>query len=53
MNWTEFFNMGGYAFNVWSSYLLAAFILGLNVWLPLRQYRAKQQKLRQQYETTS
>ncbi len=53
MNWADFFNMGGYAFNVWTSYLLAAVILGLNVWLPFKKFRAQQQKLRQQYETTS
>jgi len=53
MNWAEFFNMGGHAFNIWGSYLLAFVILGLNVWLPLRKYRAQQRKLRQQHETTS
>jgi len=53
MNWADFFNMGGYAFNVWTSYLLATIILGLNVWLPLRKYRARQQKLRHKNETTS
>jgi len=52
MNWAEFFNMGGYAFHVWSSYLLAAIVLGLNVWLPLRKYRAQQKKLRHINETT-
>lgn len=44
MNWVEFFNMGGYAFHVWSSYLLTAIILGLNVWLPLRKFRAQQKR---------
>jgi len=53
MNWPEFFNMGGYAFNVWGSYLLAVIILGLNIWLPLRRYRAQQKKVRQQHETSS
>ncbi len=53
MNWAEFFNMGGYAFHVWTSYLLAAVILGLNVWLPLRKFRTQQKKIRQQHETTS
>ena len=44
MNWSDFFNMGGYAFYVWGSYLLAAVILGLNVYLPLRKYRLQQQQ---------
>lgn len=36
MNWSEFFNMGGYAFYVWSSYGLMALVLILNIVLPLR-----------------
>jgi len=52
MNWGEFFNMGGYAFYVWGSYAIATVVLGLNVWLPLRHYRAQQRKIRQQHETT-
>jgi len=27
MNWTEFFNMGGYAFHVWTSWGLTAITL--------------------------
>jgi len=53
MNWGEFFNMGGYAFNVWGSYLLATVILGLNFWLPLRTFRARQKKIRHANETSS
>jgi len=53
MNWGEFFNMGGYAFYVWGSYLLTTAILGLNIWLPLRKYRAQQKKIRHANETTS
>ena len=37
MNWSEFFNMGGYAFYVWSSYGLMAVVLILNAVLPLRR----------------
>jgi len=53
VNWAAFFNMGGYAFSVWGSYLVGLIILGLNIWLPLRQYRAQQKKVRQQHETSS
>ena len=37
MNWSEFFNMGGYALYVWTSYGLMAIVLLLNVWLPIRR----------------
>ena len=37
MTLTEFFNMGGYAFYVWTSYGIALFVLLINVILPLRQ----------------
>ena len=39
MNMEEFFNMGGYAFYVWTSYGIALFVLLVNVILPLRQRR--------------
>ncbi|MGR9071891.1 MAG: heme exporter protein CcmD [Gammaproteobacteria bacterium] len=35
MNWDEFFSMGGYAFYVWVSYLLALLVLSVNALLPL------------------
>lgn len=35
MNWSEFFNMGGYAFFVWSSYGLTFVILLWNVLAPM------------------
>jgi len=38
---SEFFNMGGYALYVWSSYGLALVILLANIILPMR--RRKQQ----------
>ena len=37
MNLNEFFNMGGYAFYVWTSYGIALLVLLINVILPLRQ----------------
>jgi len=37
MNWAEFFAMGGYGLYVWGSYGLAALILVLNLYLPLRR----------------
>lgn len=41
MNLTEFFDMGGYAFYVWTSYGIAFVVLVLNIVFPLiRQKRA-------------
>ena len=37
MNMEEFFNMGGYAFYVWTSYGIALFILVANIIAPIRQ----------------
>jgi heme exporter protein D len=37
MNWAEFFNMGGYAFFVWTSYALTFFIVVANIVSPLMQ----------------
>ncbi|MCK5382254.1 MAG: heme exporter protein CcmD [Gammaproteobacteria bacterium] len=37
MSLNEFFNMGGYAFYVWTSYGIALLVLLINVILPLRQ----------------
>jgi len=34
MNWTEFFNMGGYAFHVWTSWGLTTITLIMMVLLP-------------------
>ena len=31
MNWSEFFNMGGYAFFVWSSYGLTLIVVVANI----------------------
>lgn len=40
MNWSEFFNMGGYAFEVWTSWGLTLFVLLLFVIMP-KQRNAK------------
>jgi heme exporter protein D len=53
MNWSEFFNMGGYARYVWPAYGLMALVLALNVVLPLRrrtEVLAKIRRLRAQAE---
>jgi heme exporter protein D len=50
MNWPEFFAMGGYAQYVWGSYLLAALVLVLNVWMPLRQRAAIKRNLSEFYK---
>jgi heme exporter protein D len=39
MSLSEFFNMGGYAFYVWTSYGIALLVLVVNVVIPLRQRR--------------
>ncbi len=37
MNWSEFFNMGGYAFFVWTSYGLTLLVIVANIVSPLMQ----------------
>ncbi len=49
MNWAEFFAMGGYGFYVWASYAVAAVVLALNVWLPLRRRKRAHRALREFY----
>ncbi len=39
MNFSEFLDMGGYAFYVWSSYGLTLVILAINVIGPLQLHR--------------
>lgn len=34
MSLTEFLDMGGYGFYVWTSYGLALIVLVMNVWIP-------------------
>jgi heme exporter protein D len=37
MNWSEFFNMGGYAFFVWTSYALTLIVVVANIVSPILQ----------------
>jgi heme exporter protein D len=37
MNWSEFFDMGGYAFFVWTSYGLTLIVIVANIVSPLMQ----------------
>lgn len=37
MNWSEFFNMGGYAFYVWTSYALTLVVIVANIISPIMQ----------------
>ena len=37
MNWSEFFNMGGYAFFVWTSYALTFAVIVANIVFPIVQ----------------
>jgi heme exporter protein D len=39
MNWSEFFYMGGYAFYVWGSYLVALVVIGAEVLAVVRRNR--------------
>jgi len=39
MNWAEFFDMGGYAFFVWTSYGLFFAIIAANIISPVLQRR--------------
>ena len=39
-SWSEFFNMGGYAFYVWASYGLTVLVLAWVMVAPLLSYRA-------------
>ncbi len=39
MDWSEFFNMGGYAFYVWTSYGLTFIVVVANIVSPILQRR--------------
>ncbi|MGD8379997.1 MAG: heme exporter protein CcmD [Gammaproteobacteria bacterium] len=45
-----FLYMGGYAFYVWTSYGLAALVLGLSLWLPWRRHRQLVQHLQRRLD---
>jgi heme exporter protein D len=53
MNWAEFLHMGGHGFYIWLSYAAAAIVLGLNIILPLRRYRALKLDNEPEHESTS
>jgi len=40
MNWSEFFNMGGYGFYVWGSYLVAFLLMGGEVALLIKSAKS-------------
>ena len=50
MNWSAFWNMGGFAFYVWTSYALAAIVLVLNIIVPLARRRVVLRRLRSRLE---
>lgn len=49
MNWAEFFAMGGYGAYVWGAYAIAAVVLLLNLFIPLRRGQAVRSALREFY----
>ena len=51
MSVSEFFNMGGYAVFVWSSYGLTLVLLVLNWFLPYQQHKQNLRKLTRQYRS--
>jgi len=48
MNWSNFFKMGGYAFYVWGSYLVALVVMGGEVILVLKRRKALEARAAQQ-----
>ena len=48
MNWSEFFNMGGYGLYVWGSYGMAALVLAFNVLAA----RLREKSVRRELEET-
>lgn len=53
MNWAEFLHMGGHGPYIWFSYAAASIVLGLNIILPLRRYRALKPDNKPEHESTS
>lgn len=45
-SFSEFLNMGGYAFNVWTVYLLFAIFLSVNLMSPIRKRKQIMRDLR-------
>jgi len=53
MNWTEFFEMGGYAAYVWPCFGLGLAVLFGNLILPWRRHRVLKRSLRRELEIQS
>ncbi len=51
MSMSEFFNMGGYAVFVWTSYGLAFVVLLLNWFLPYQEHKQNLKKLNRQFKS--
>jgi heme exporter protein D len=49
MNWSEFFDMGGYALYVWGSYAAAAIVLVFNIVAPFRRRESLRRQLKEFY----
>jgi heme exporter protein D len=47
MNWSKFFSMGGYAFYVWGSYLIAFLVMGGEVVLLIKRRNSLRQEIQQ------
>jgi heme exporter protein D len=45
MNWSKFFSMGGYAFYVWGSYLIALVVMGGEVLLLVRRKKSLRKRI--------
>jgi len=50
---SEFFEMGGYASYVWSSYGLTAVVMGLNWYLPRRTHQQLLRQLKRRHSKKS
>jgi heme exporter protein D len=50
MNWSEFFSMGGYAFYVWGSYLVALLAIGGEVVFLWRRKKLLQARMSRHFK---
>jgi heme exporter protein CcmD len=44
MDWSSFFNMGGYALYIWGSYTIALIVLGVNILQSKHRLKKAQQQ---------
>jgi heme exporter protein D len=51
MDWSKFFSMGGYAFYVWGSYLVAFLVMGGEVVLLIKRRNSLRQESRRDQRT--